>query len=81
MGGAAEEVLGGVLRLAAARAEGGGGGADPVLEGVEGRAVPRPQLGQGGPRSSGQVQLRHIHIRCTVGEDSVGPPAADCRSY
>ena len=45
MGGAAEEVLGGVLRLAAAWAEGGGGGADPVFEGFEGGAVPRSQLG------------------------------------
>ena len=78
MGGAVEEVGGGVGGPSAGGAQAVRGPANPLQICLEGRAEPQTQLGKGGAVGTGQSPLLLRHSGRLSEEDSVWRTGSDC---
>ena len=71
MGGAREQVSSGMWGGVAGGAEVVRGSADPLQVTVEGRTVPRTELGQGGAVGAGECEFLHCDRRGWRPQDKV----------
>ena len=71
MGGAVEEVSGGMWGGVAGGAKGVRGSADPLQMTVDGRKIPRTELGQGGAVGVGESEFLHCDRRGWRPQDKV----------